>query len=565
MTMIARLLTAVFLLSILVIGAPSNAIAQKRIALVIGNGTYNSVTQLPNPPNDAIDVSQSLKRLGFNVTTITDAKLGDFRHALIEFGRAARGADMAVLFFAGHGMEIMGDNWLLPVDVELKNDIDVDTEAVNLKSAMLAVSNAKGLGLVILDACRNNPFFGRMHRAGPTPVLDPGLAPVEPGENVLVAYAARDGTTASDGSGRNSPYTAALLHHLETPGLEIEFLFRDVRDDVMAATKDEQQPFVYGSLSSEQIYLKEGPSPQLAYNQSEVASDAGEIAWSFLKQTSDVGTLQRFVEEFPSSNRLPDAKERLASLESAAKPETDRTYLFETDADELDTSTGQTARPFMRNTPAVEAAWKVVRGTKDITVLKRFAEQFPSGQRRAEAQQRLTEIGAPIFQPDILTRAAEDPDVLQCYRANDLTAPECQRALQSFPDIGFFLYDFRFRFELCERLGGLGHCSDVWADLPSKPLFELANYPPHRPGFKEGDDHSHHMEPHDKHSKESTSHQANKERSSKQNNHHDRQQGKTNGSAAGSHQNDARQNKVSNMKPSGPNNAGHPSGGGGHH
>ena len=159
-----------------------------------------------------------------------------------------------------------------------------------------------------------------MHRPGKAPVIERGLAPIEPAENVLVAYAARDGTTASDGAGRNSPYTAALLHHLETPGLEIEFLFRNVRDDVMSATNDEQQPFVYGSLSSEEIYLKEAAGAQLAFNVSEVTSDAGEIAWSFLKQTSDVGTLQRFVEVFPSSDRLSDAKKRLSALEDRANP-----------------------------------------------------------------------------------------------------------------------------------------------------------------------------------------------------------------------------------------------------
>src|SRR5262249_20155732 len=247
--------------------SPSHS-AQIRVALVVGNSAYSSVPALANPANDAADVSQSLQRLGFNVTTLTDAKFDAFRHALIEFGRAARGADMAIVFFAGHGVEIAGENWLLPVDVELKNDIDADTEAVSLRSAMLAVSNAKALGLVILDACRNNPFGDKTRGIRPSPVADAGLAPVEPSGNVLVAYAPRDGPTARDGSGRNSPYTTALLRHLETPGLEIEFLFRNVRDDVMSATDDEQQPFVYGSLSREEIYLKDGGPVRLAANAS---------------------------------------------------------------------------------------------------------------------------------------------------------------------------------------------------------------------------------------------------------------------------------------------------------
>lgn len=523
--MIARLLLARLLFSCLILGASENAFAQSRVALVIGNGAYANVTQLNNPPNDAADVAQALQRLGFSVTSMTDATLDGLRHGLIDFGRAARDADLAVLFFAGHGMEIMGENWLLPVDAELKNDVDVDTEAVSLRSAMLAVSNAKQLGLVVLDACRNSPFSGKMHRPGKTPVIEPGLASVEPAENVLVAYAARDGTTASDGAGRNSPYTAALLRHLETPGLEIEFLFRNVRDDVMSATNDEQQPFVYGSLSSEEIYLKDAAGAQLALNSSEVTSDAGEIAWSFLKQTSDVGTLQRFVEAFPSSDRLSDAKKRLANLEHGVDA-ADRPYAADSYSDELDSLTRQTVRPFMRNTPAVEAAWKVVKGTKEASVLRRFSREFPSRQRRAEAQQRLIEIGSPTFPGDVLFRAATDPDVLECYRIDDLTAPACERALQDFPDVGLFLSDFRFRYELCEIVGGLGHCHDLWANLGSKSLFEkslakLSSPGPASKAIKAGGPHIEHHEHVEHHAKTSkgtksfASHHVGRERFSK--------------------------------------------------
>src|SRR4051812_49421222 len=129
------LMTRVILLglAILLLGSSASHSAQNRIALVVGNSSYANVPALPNPANDAGDLTQSLQHLGFNVTTVIDAKFDDFRRALIEFGRAARGADMAVVFFAGHGVEIAGENWLLPVDVELKNDIDADTEAVSLR------------------------------------------------------------------------------------------------------------------------------------------------------------------------------------------------------------------------------------------------------------------------------------------------------------------------------------------------------------------------------------------------------------------------------------------------
>jgi uncharacterized caspase-like protein len=228
----------------------------RRVALVIGNGAYRSVPTLINPPNDAGDIAAALKRLGFAVTLITNGSFDDMRRGLIALGHDAAGADMAAVYFAGHGMEISGENWLIPVDAELKRDTDAANEAISLQSVMLQVSNTASLGLVILDACRNNPFAAKMNRSLATRALsNGGLGRIEPVGNVLVAYAARDGTTALDGDERNSPFASALLRNIETPGLEVTFMFRNVRDDVMEATHNEQQPFVYGSLSRKAIYL----------------------------------------------------------------------------------------------------------------------------------------------------------------------------------------------------------------------------------------------------------------------------------------------------------------------
>lgn len=247
------LITSVLLLAAL------PALAAERVALVIGNGAYLRVPTLPNPTRDAADIARALERLDFKVTQLSNGTAADMRKALVEFGRSAEGSMMAVVFYAGHGMEAGGENWLIPTDAELRSDTDVESEAVSLRSVNLQVSKARQLGLVILDACRNNPFEAKMKRSLATRAVARGLAPTEPTDNVLIAYAARDGTTASDGDGRNSPFTTALLRHIETPGLEVSFLFRRVRDDVMTATKRDQQPFVYGSLSKEEIYLK-GPT-----------------------------------------------------------------------------------------------------------------------------------------------------------------------------------------------------------------------------------------------------------------------------------------------------------------
>ena len=231
------------------------------MALVIGNSAYRNVPELPNPANDAGDIAAAFRRLGFAVTLMTNATFDQMRRGLIGFGREAAGADMAALYFAGHGMEISGENWLIPIDAELTRDTDAENEAISLRSVMLQVSNTTSLGVVMLDACRNNPFAAKMRRS--LALRDAGrggLGRIEPVGNVLVAYAARDGTTALDGDGRNSPFAAALLRNIETPGVEVTFMFRNVRDDVMEATGNEQQPFVYGSLSRKAIYLAGQPS-----------------------------------------------------------------------------------------------------------------------------------------------------------------------------------------------------------------------------------------------------------------------------------------------------------------
>ncbi len=297
--------------------------AQDRVALVIGNSAYRHVPTLRNPGNDASDLAASLGRLGFAVRKLDNVGFDEMRRALLDFGRRARGVEMAVVFFAGHGVEVGGDNWLIPADAELNTDADVEHEAVALKNVMGTVEGASRLGLVILDACRNNPFAAKMRRTTRTRNVARGLVGVEPTGNVLVAYAAKDGTVAADGSGRNSPFTSALLRHIESPGLEINFLFRNVRDDVLSATNREQQPFVYGSLSREAIFLKAGPALPSSTAQPSGGPPADEVAWQLLRDTRDVAQLQRFIDQFPSSARRRDATERMAALaEDARKQKT---------------------------------------------------------------------------------------------------------------------------------------------------------------------------------------------------------------------------------------------------
>ncbi|MEH2489461.1 caspase family protein [Bradyrhizobium sp. AZCC 2230] len=305
--------TALFLVLLFCLQQPASA--ESRVALVVGNGSYERVPELPNPPHDAADIGHALERLGFKVTQIKNANAQDMRKAVIDFGRVAEGADMAVVFYAGHGMEVGGENWLIPVDAELRSDADIESEAVSLRSISAQASKAKQLGLIILDACRNNPFAAKMKRSIGTRALARGLAPTEPSDNVLIAYAARDGTTASDGDGRNSPFTGALLRHVETPGLEISFLFRRVRDDVMMATKREQQPFVYGSLSKEEIYLK-APAVNAAITAKPVPTPPSdeEKLWEETQASTERGRYQDFLSKYPSSKHAAQARSRINDL-----------------------------------------------------------------------------------------------------------------------------------------------------------------------------------------------------------------------------------------------------------
>ena len=229
----------------------------RRVALVIGNSKYAHASALPNPGNDARAVAAALRRLGFTeVFEHYDVSREKMGRALRDFGDRAEGAEWAVVFFAGHGLEMNGTSYLIPIDAELKRETHVSDEAISLSQIQAKVDAATKLGLVILDSCRNNPFLARMIRSTATRSLARGLSPVEPEGNVLVAYAAKHGTTAEDGAGKHSPFTEALLANIEEPGLEINFLFRKVRDRVRQATEKRQEPFLYGTLGSEPLYFK---------------------------------------------------------------------------------------------------------------------------------------------------------------------------------------------------------------------------------------------------------------------------------------------------------------------
>ncbi len=228
--------------------APAAPNTVRRVALIIGNGAYRNVHQLDNPPRDARLVAGALRDIGFQTVTLTNDLTRDkFFDTLRAFAGEAEKSDWAVVYYAGHGLEIGGVNYLLPVDAKLAADRDAETEAVALEQVIAAVGGARKVRLVMLDACRDNPFAPTMQRTMELKLVDKGFSDIEPAAGFMVVYAAKHGETALDGDGVDSPFATAVARDIKQPHVEVRKLFDLVRDDVWSASKHQQQPFTYGS------------------------------------------------------------------------------------------------------------------------------------------------------------------------------------------------------------------------------------------------------------------------------------------------------------------------------
>jgi uncharacterized caspase-like protein len=237
--------------------------ADKRVALVVGNSIYQNVARLPNPSNDASAMAQMFRGAGFDVVDLRlDVSNLDFKRALRDFEEEAAVADIAVVFFAGHGLELNGTNYMVPVDARLASDRDAPDEAITLDRIVGAVDGAKRLHLVIIDACRDNPFVVTMRRQASARTASRGLARrIEPpSTDTLIVYAAKPGTTSEDGGGEHSPFTTALLNNLAMPGLDIRTALGQVVDEVKRITGNRQEPYWHGSLGGGAISIVPPPS-----------------------------------------------------------------------------------------------------------------------------------------------------------------------------------------------------------------------------------------------------------------------------------------------------------------
>lgn len=336
--------------------AATAALADKRVALVLGISAYQHVAKLPNPSNDVDAMAALFRKSGFDVVeTRRDLGIADLRRAVGDFSDKAQDADVAVVFFAGHGIEVDGTNYLVPADAKLARDFDIEDEALSLDRLLKAIEPAKRLRLVMLDACRDNPFSKTMKRTVASRSVGRGLAKIEPTvSDTLIAFAAKAGSVALDGDAANSPFTTALLEHIATPGVDLRIAFGRVRDSVLATTARKQEPYVYGSLGGNTVAIVDAnattakvesatgtqPSAQVASADPAIAgpraiavpapaASSGEIAeaWRAVSTTTSATVLDAFVRRYGDSIYGDLARARLQDLKAqdtkvaAAKPD----------------------------------------------------------------------------------------------------------------------------------------------------------------------------------------------------------------------------------------------------
>ena len=387
--------------------AANPAMAEKRVAFVVGNGAYKNVAQLPNPPVDAKAMAAVLRNVGFDVVEGTNLTRDAMTQKLLDFGKKAQGADVAVFFYAGHGIAISGTNYLLPIDADIKSEMDVKLgAAINIDLTLDQTMSDAKVKLVFLDACRDNPFAAKLKSSSATRsvAVQTGLAEMKSGEGTLIAFATGPGQTALDGQeGNNSPFTRALIDHITKPGVEIQQAMTQVRAQVNEETGKNQLPWGHTNLIGE-VYLNpaaapppapvaaaapSGPAPAVVAMTAAPGSDVEVEFWRSIKDSNKPEELNAYVSQYPNGQFKPLALSRLAALENGPStttrnlttgtdPETFNADATQTTEDQIGLDRGQrrdvqrrlnglgfdnkVTGKFDESTRAVITRWQAARG-----------------------------------------------------------------------------------------------------------------------------------------------------------------------------------------------------------
>jgi tetratricopeptide (TPR) repeat protein len=388
------------------------AAAKSRFALVIGNGAYKSVPALANPPNDAADVAAALKSLGFKVTLKTDLGLAAMQSAIDEFGIASADADVSLLYYAGHGLQLDGRNYLIPVDAEVRTPKDIVAKTVALDPVLAELGKGTGSHLVFLDACRNNPFAA----AG---VMLPaaGLARVGKLPGFFITFATQPDNVAFDGAGRNSPFATALLGHIATPGADVSSMMIAVRNDVFASTGGRQIP-ADESLLTKQFYFAGGATPEETLEAQ---------LWRLAGKDRDPNLLAAYLDRYPNGPHANDVRSLLAG-------------------------TGKPAAPATSQGEAEDLLWSVVRSERQTRLAELYLARYPGGAHVDDAKALIASLRAAeetssspelscerlATHPHDATASVSGVEMDELRKNAGATVEYCRQAVEAHPEIAHY-------------------------------------------------------------------------------------------------------------------------------
>lgn len=361
--------------------------AADKVALVIGNSAYSNVAKLTNPSNDAQDVAEALRNVGFTVKVATNLDERGMRAALREFEPLASASSVALVYYAGHGIEVNGVNYLIPVDASLKRDTYIQDEAVPLGRVLETIAQAKTLRMVLLDACRDNPFIAQMERTNSGRSISRGLARVEPTAATIVSFAAAEGATAMDGDGRNSPFARALLNHIATPGLEVKLVLGRASNEVRQKTQGRQVPAVYWTPGGEEVYLVNAPaaSPQ------QQATEDPAADYLLAQKLNSIAGWDAFLKRYSQGFHAELARAAKTELEAKANGRPEQLVV----ADKVDTRSPS-------EITTEEAYWRTIRTSVVLEDFRSYLRRFPNGlfadlaRSRVEALTRAAAVNAAL-------------------------------------------------------------------------------------------------------------------------------------------------------------------------
>ncbi|MWD29014.1 peptidase C14, caspase catalytic subunit p20 [Aquicoccus sp. SCR17] len=335
------------------------AAAQQRVALVIGNSDYKTVGALENPFNDASDISIALEGLGFDVLLGTDLGHDEMLEATDRFGAMAAESDVALVYYAGHGFQVDGTNYLVPVDAAIARAEDVPDQTLPMQMILNAMAKAPGLKLVFLDACRDNPFGAALEEGD----MGEGLARVGTEKDFLFAYSTQPDNVAYDGTGRNSFFTEAVLNHIYTPGQDIAQMLINVRRDVIASTGGRQVPWDNSSLTQ-----------QFRFDTSPPTASEETLLWQVAAKARDPQLMELYMDRYPQGDHLGDV-----------------VAFLETEPDTLTRNLGQMAE----DGAEADRLWRLARRTRMRPLLEFYLEEYPQGEHAGQARRLLETIPRP--------------------------------------------------------------------------------------------------------------------------------------------------------------------------